>query len=62
MWEGFEPFTIMVEAPGAFICLGLILAFMNYMNHRQLRKRNEAIPDSPLPSCGSCSGCSGGRA
>ena len=25
MWEGFEPFRIMVQAPGAFICLGLIL-------------------------------------
>ena len=26
MWDGFEPFRIMVKAPGAFICLGLILA------------------------------------
>jgi electron transport complex protein RnfE len=25
----FEPFTFMVEAPGAFVCLGLVLALMN---------------------------------
>lgn len=25
----FEPFTFMVEAPGAFVCLGLVLAIMN---------------------------------
>ena len=29
MWEGFRPFSVMVEAPGAFLCLGLILAAMN---------------------------------
>lgn len=26
---GFEPFTFMIEAPGAFIGLGLLLCFMN---------------------------------
>ena len=25
----FEPFTFMVEAPGAFVCLGLMLCLMN---------------------------------
>jgi electron transport complex protein RnfE len=25
----FQPFTFMVEAPGAFVCLGLMLAVMN---------------------------------
>ncbi|MBW2020407.1 MAG: electron transport complex subunit E [Deltaproteobacteria bacterium] len=36
MWYGkevfgasFQPFTFMVEAPGAFVCLGLLLAIMN---------------------------------
>ncbi len=29
MWEGFKPFTMMVEAPGAFIALGCLLALMN---------------------------------
>jgi electron transport complex protein RnfE len=25
----FQPFTFMVQAPGAFVCLGLLLALMN---------------------------------
>jgi len=25
----FQPFTFMVEAPGAFVCLGLLLGLMN---------------------------------
>lgn len=29
MWEGFEPFGFMVQAPGAFVCLGMILALIN---------------------------------
>ena len=29
MPAAFEPFTFMVEAPGAFVCLGLMLAVMN---------------------------------
>ena len=29
MWSTFEPFTFMVEAPGAFVCLGLMLGAMN---------------------------------
>ena len=28
-WSSFQPFTFMVEAPGAFMCLGLMLCFMN---------------------------------
>jgi electron transport complex protein RnfE len=35
MWESYEPFSIMVNAPGAFICLGLILALMNWISARQ---------------------------
>ena len=64
MPEGFEPFTIMVEAPGAFICLGLILALMNFMTHWQIKRRNETTPfellhASQMPSCGgACPGCS----
>ncbi|MDM8544132.1 electron transport complex subunit E [Desulfococcaceae bacterium HSG9] len=27
--SSFQPFTFMVEAPGAFMCLGLMLCFMN---------------------------------
>ncbi len=29
MGESFQPFAFMVEAPGAFVCLGLILFIMN---------------------------------
>lgn len=29
MGSSFEPFTFMVSAPGAFVCLGLILCIMN---------------------------------
>jgi len=25
----FQPFTFMIEAPGAFVCLGLMLCLMN---------------------------------
>jgi len=29
MWSSFRPFAFMVEAPGAFISLGILLAIMN---------------------------------
>ncbi len=29
--DAFMPFTFMVQAPGAFICLGLMLCFMNML-------------------------------
>lgn len=29
MWDSFEPFRFMVEAPGAFVCLGLMLGIIN---------------------------------
>jgi electron transport complex protein RnfE len=30
----FEPFKFMVEAPGAFVCLGLVLALMNLVGKK----------------------------
>jgi electron transport complex protein RnfE len=30
----FQPFTFMVEAPGAFVCLGLMLAMMNIVGKK----------------------------
>ncbi len=30
----FQPFTFMVEAPGAFICLGLMLSMMNLVGEK----------------------------
>ena len=32
--ESFMPFTFMVEAPGAFICLGLMLCIMNMLGKK----------------------------
>ncbi len=29
MWDAFEPFSFMVEAPGAFVCLGILLGMIN---------------------------------
>ena len=29
MWAGYEPFSFMVQAPGAFVCLGLVLGIIN---------------------------------
>lgn len=58
MPEGFEPLRIMVQAPGAFICLGLILAGMNMLNFRQARRRGEqAEALAQQQGCGSCGGC-----
>ena len=31
----FEPFSFMVEAPGAFVCLGLMLCVMNMLGKKQ---------------------------
>jgi len=30
----FQPFTFMVEAPGAFVCLGLMLCIMNMLGNK----------------------------
>lgn len=58
MPEGFEPLRIMVQAPGAFICLGLILAGMNMLNFRQARRKGEqAEALAQQQGCGSCGGC-----
>ncbi|MBM3237457.1 electron transport complex subunit E [Candidatus Poribacteria bacterium] len=34
MGPSFEPFKFMVEAPGAFVCLGLMLGVMNILGRR----------------------------
>ena len=31
MWGSYKPFTFMIEAPGAFIALGLLLGIMNVL-------------------------------
>ena len=61
MWDGFQPFTIMVEAPGAFLCLGLTLAAMNYGTHRQLMKKSRENSEELPSPCGGCRACAMGR-
>lgn len=58
--DSFEPFTIMVQAPGAFICLGLILGGMNWLNALQARRRGSSSFTSIgcQGSCGGCAACS----
>ena len=57
MWEGFTPFTVMVEAPGAFLCLGLILCAMNALNHWQAKRRGLDAPANPVSGCAACRAC-----
>lgn len=35
MGTSFQPFTFLVEAPGAFMCLGLMLCIMNLLGKKQ---------------------------
>ena len=45
----------MVQAPGAFICLGLILACMNVINVWQARRKGLKDP-API-GCNGCGCC-----
>ena len=38
MWSSFEPFTFILKPPGAFVALGILLAFMNLISQYQARK------------------------
>ena len=38
MWASFEPFSFMLKPPGAFVALGMLLAFMNLISQYQARK------------------------
>lgn len=58
MWDGYQPFGFMVEAPGAFVCLGLILAGMNALGRLEHRLRGRSGEPEQLPSgCRSCGMC-----
>ena len=52
---------VMVEAPGAFLCLGLILAAMNLINRWQAKRKGREEPENISSGCASCGGCSGGK-
>ncbi|MEW5773406.1 MAG: electron transport complex subunit E [Thermodesulfobacteriota bacterium] len=49
----FKPFTFMVEAPGAFVCLGLILGAMNFLAIWQSKR--QGLPEPAIAA--SCAGC-----
>jgi electron transport complex protein RnfE len=38
MWSSFEPFSFMLKPPGAFVALGILLAFMNLISQIQAQK------------------------
>ncbi len=52
--DWFEPLTVMVEAPGAFIGLGLILALMNVINYVQAKRKGLDAPPPIQAGCGNC--------
>ncbi|WP_027184774.1 electron transport complex subunit RsxE [Desulfovibrio inopinatus] len=55
----FKPFSFMVEAPGAFVCLGLLLAGMNYLTNVQRKRKGLKAIDGPTHDCASCGACGG---
>ena len=57
MWEGFEPFRVMVEAPGAFIALGVILCGMNAFTKWQANRQGLDEPANPTHGCSACGAC-----
>jgi len=52
MGKAFQPFTFMVEAPGAFVCLGVILAAMNALDLRLSKRAELKIKDNRLQQPG----------
>ncbi len=57
MWEGFSPFTVMIEAPGAFIGLGAILCAMNALNRWQAKRKGLGDVPNATPGCAACRAC-----
>lgn len=56
--DKFEPFSFMIEAPGAFISLGFILAFMTALSNWQIKKGFSSKQiQSGCSACGVCGGC-----
>lgn len=54
---GYEPPTIIVLFPGAFIVFGFIIAASLALN-RRIRRRTSKVSKAPeQPGCGGCTGC-----
>lgn len=60
MWEGYNPMSVMVEAPGAFIALGMTLAAMNWFTRWSAERRGLKYEGNPMNGCGSCKMCGKG--
>jgi len=55
--DWFQPFTFMIEAPGAFVCLGLMLAGMNAFTNWQRKTKGLDAIEGPSHDCKSCGMC-----
>ncbi|MUM77036.1 RnfABCDGE type electron transport complex subunit E [Pseudodesulfovibrio sp. F-1] len=55
--DWFEPFAFMIEAPGAFVCLGLVLAGMNALTNWQRKTRGLEAIEGPVHDCKTCGLC-----
>ncbi|WP_027180288.1 electron transport complex subunit RsxE [Maridesulfovibrio bastinii] len=61
MGASYEPFSFMIEAPGAFVCLGVLLAAMNWGTNLQRRRKGLRAIEGPGHDCASCGACSRSR-
>lgn len=57
--DSYQPASIMILAPGAFITLGFLMMIINYINIKKAEK-NGTIPKELEHNCGNCSGCGAG--
>ncbi len=57
--DWFQPFGFMIEAPGAFVGLGMVLGGMNFYTNWQRRRLGKAAMDNPTHDCKSCGMCQG---
>ena len=55
--EAYEPVSIFVLAPGAFLVLALIIAFLNAMNIQHNGNKKVEGCDGNCASCGQSQGC-----
>jgi electron transport complex protein RnfE len=53
----FKPVTFMIEAPGAFVCLGLVLAGMNALTNWQRKSKGLEAIEGPVHDCKTCGMC-----
>lgn len=60
MGASFKPFVFMIEAPGAFVTLGILLGGMNLLSIVQAKRRGESVPENPSTGCEACRGCASG--